>query len=96
VADAVQGADDFEAMAMSRMNEPMAGRPGKKIVRHLIAQHDDVTLLRFVEVVEPASQFHWRNRIPLYCGSAPVSCPLALANSLTACTSLVTRTGVRP
>ncbi len=31
--------------------------------------------------------------MPLYCGSAPVSSPLALANSLTAWTSLVVRIG---
>ena len=39
------------------MNEPTAGRPGKKVAGHLIAKDDDVAFLSFVESVEPASLF---------------------------------------
>ena len=54
-ADALQRADDFEAMAIEQNERADGGTSGKKVAGHLIAENDDVAFLSFVEVVEPAS-----------------------------------------
>ncbi len=56
-ADALQSADHLKAMAIKQNERADGGTSREKVMRHLIAQHDHVAFLNFVEVVEPASQF---------------------------------------
>src|SRR5258708_14657723 len=55
--DALQSADDFEAMAIEENERAHGGTSRKKVACHLIAEDDDVAFLTFVETVEPAPQF---------------------------------------
>src|SRR5208282_2283921 len=53
-ADALQSANHLEAIVIEQNKRANGGASGEKVAPHLVAEDDDVALLYFVKVVEPA------------------------------------------